>query len=748
MKTGQRSRSKLFYRYLFSYILVFFLPLVVAGSFMARYFQTTYQSEIIGNTNEMLEQTAVSVDTQLKRIKSISENIFSNPQFYPFNLEDDTPTGIAVQKELQKYLSADDSFIEDVLFYSGKGNYLHSPSTSYRIDNYFYTHHYENWDAETFREDIRSLRSVVIRPEEQVCFFERTDTVVTFIYPDNNPYMNRCLIFSVRASSFYQMLQGSVQDLNVVASFQNADGEQIVGFSSYDQIEDGLSFEGLETGDRIRINGKSHLYLCEESASTHWKYIVAADSANVLAPIRRVQALMVIGGALLTLLGSLLAFFYSRRNYAPVRQLRDTLPLPEEETGDEFDMIQLAVKSIKSSNNALSAELERAAPARRDYLFYNLVKGAFPTLEKFNEEGDQCGFTFADNRFRIAIFYNKDWNTIPLENVRKASSSLTGLFPAEVRAYCRGYIDGTSLMMILSFPEDFPEETQRSLLEQCRTLLEREFGYPPSAGVSETGAMDQIPKLYLQAQTAVDYRLVQGLGGTIWYQSIALKDLQGDPVFQNLDRKLEQLLLNGESEQIENLLFNIVRYIKSSNMTIILVKFVCFDIIHAVMRVTEEIGAEDRDFLSEIPNVFAISAYETIDELVAVVEKLGRSIRNHLQKRTAHQPQELSDQMVSYLKSNYSSVDFSLQTMAEVFDMSPPNLSTYFKKKTGQTILNYLTALRIEKAKELLSGSNMSLHDIALEVGYYSFTSFMRRFKQYAGITPGEYRKNSRYPNL
>ena len=96
MKTGQRSHSKLFYRYLFSYILVFFLPLVVAGSFMVRYFQTTYQSEIIGNTNEMLEQTAVSVDTQLKRIKSISESIFNNPQFYPFNLADDTPTGIAV----------------------------------------------------------------------------------------------------------------------------------------------------------------------------------------------------------------------------------------------------------------------------------------------------------------------------------------------------------------------------------------------------------------------------------------------------------------------------------------------------------------------------------------------------------------------------------------------------------------------------------------------------------------------------
>ena len=86
--------------------------------------------------------------------------------------------------------------------------------------------------------------------------------------------------------------------------------------------------------------------------------------------------------------------------------------------------------------------------------------------------------------------------------------------------------------------------------------------------------------------------------------------------------------------------------------------------------------------------------------------------------------------------------------MAEAFGMSAPNLSTAFKKATGTTILDYATRLKITKAKELLTGSNMTLQDIALEVGYYNPTSFIRRFKQLTGMTPGEYKSAAHAPGF
>ena len=80
--------------------------------------------------------------------------------------------------------------------------------------------------------------------------------------------------------------------------------------------------------------------------------------------------------------------------------------------------------------------------------------------------------------------------------------------------------------------------------------------------------------------------------------------------------------------------------------------------------------------------------------------------------------------------------------MANSLDMNSSSMSQYFKNKKNITILDYTTELRIQKAKKLLTTSTMPLDIVAEEVGYYNTNSFIRRFKQVVGITPGEYRKS------
>ena len=70
-----------------------------------------------------------------------------------------------------------------------------------------------------------------------------------------------------------------------------------------------------------------------------------------------------------------------------------------------------------------------------------------------------------------------------------------------------------------------------------------------------------------------------------------------------------------------------------------------------------------------------------------------------------------------------------------------PNLSQFFKEKTGRNILDYTTQLRMQKAKNLLADPNLTLKDISQQVGYYNVSSFIRRFKQIQKMTPGDYRK-------
>ena len=63
-----------------------------------------------------------------------------------------------------------------------------------------------------------------------------------------------------------------------------------------------------------------------------------------------------------------------------------------------------------------------------------------------------------------------------------------------------------------------------------------------------------------------------------------------------------------------------------------------------------------------------------------------------------------------------------------------------FKKETGQTFINYLNNYKIEKSKNLLENTNMTLLDISLEVGFDNLSYFHKLFKRKYNLTPKEFR--------
>lgn len=103
----------------------------------------------------------------------------------------------------------------------------------------------------------------------------------------------------------------------------------------------------------------------------------------------------------------------------------------------------------------------------------------------------------------------------------------------------------------------------------------------------------------------------------------------------------------------------------------------------------------------------------------------------------------LIDKIKMYLDNNFSDANFSVQEMADNFNLSINYLSSYFKEQTDENIINYITYLRIEKAKHLLITTDIPIKNIAENSGYYNVSSFIRRFKQITGVTPGKYRENN-----
>ena len=99
---------------------------------------------------------------------------------------------------------------------------------------------------------------------------------------------------------------------------------------------------------------------------------------------------------------------------------------------------------------------------------------------------------------------------------------------------------------------------------------------------------------------------------------------------------------------------------------------------------------------------------------------------------------DMAEKMINYIKANYSN-DISLTDISEYFDMSPCYLSTMFKHYTGENFKDYLNFYRVKKAKEYLQNGKMKMGTVAKMVGCNSINTFIRIFKKYEGISPGQY---------
>lgn len=98
--------------------------------------------------------------------------------------------------------------------------------------------------------------------------------------------------------------------------------------------------------------------------------------------------------------------------------------------------------------------------------------------------------------------------------------------------------------------------------------------------------------------------------------------------------------------------------------------------------------------------------------------------------------------IISYLTENYEH-KISLDQIARNMYLSPVYISKIFKEETGESPINYLIKIRLEKAKEILTNEeNLSIKEVAGRVGYEDVYHFSKLFKKYYGIAPLYYRKS------
>lgn len=130
-------------------------------------------------------------------------------------------------------------------------------------------------------------------------------------------------------------------------------------------------------------------------------------------------------------------------------------------------------------------------------------------------------------------------------------------------------------------------------------------------------------------------------------------------------------------------------------------------------------------------------------DIGAVYRLLRHSIQAEIRRRKEEKSlRELRPitEAKHYIQQHYQEA-LRLEDVSSAVGFNATYFSTLFKKETGQNFMDYLTELRIGKAKELLCGEELSVQEVAEQVGYQDLKYFSRLFKKLTGVSPSDYKK-------
>lgn len=135
-----------------------------------------------------------------------------------------------------------------------------------------------------------------------------------------------------------------------------------------------------------------------------------------------------------------------------------------------------------------------------------------------------------------------------------------------------------------------------------------------------------------------------------------------------------------------------------------------------------------------------IALCNSIAELRQVILSVFQEHLLRTEMATDDQCRKVIEDVQTLIQMEYGS-DIGVGYLANRVFLSPSYLSFLFKKSTGQSLVKYITAIRMERAKELLRDSTIKVVDIASTVGFANTSYFNLMFKQYNGLTPVQYRE-------
>ena len=210
-------------------------------------------------------------------------------------------------------------------------------------------------------------------------------------------------------------------------------------------------------------------------------------------------------------------------------------------------------------------------------------------------------------------------------------------------------------------------------------------------------------------------------------------------------RKLTSLMQFGDLESCADTFEAYLAQVHFYSMKSLMLRlYIGMDVYLAARNVSHGFGISNEEFVLSFGSIDDISSrMQTVESTASYLhEIIAQCIRWRIAS-VSENGNSVIRKAKDYIDGNYTDEDISLNKVAENVGLTPTYLSALFKKETKHNFTDYVTALRITRAKELLCCTNKLISEIAYEVGFRDYRYFSQIFKKQTGMTPRQFQNST-----
>lgn len=722
--------------------LVLFIPTVIMIKISINITADNLLVYLMDKETELLKSQKKDIESKLSIIDNVANQILFDNDVWSYLYSDTTePNYFIIKNIMQKLenITYSNKMIESIYFFDKKHNYVISDSLTTK--NTFIDQLVLN---DTFLKGTALKKSRIL---------DRSTTFTQYVPVNITAYVKKLdnifsgneaiLIINLKTDLFYDSLTTDENDSTVYITdlYYNS---IYCSKSELDEINKNIiqQINSLQDGAKILHIGKDSIFVSTITSTQYNLRFIKVQNYNViLDSVTKITkklitffSLVLIFSTILILLSAFYLYYPLSTILHKIRCYNSGTIIPEK---NEYALIDKTIEDLYNQNIDLNQKFEIAHGYLQTFSVHEFLINPKFDRSEFDKLLKVMGVTFPYPFFMIALI---NFDERLFKNTTNLRNIISPLFMPSNGIQCLVSFTGRDSIAIVINTCNGREVIFDFLTEILKSFKEQ--GVDATIGLGESfNDISLLPMYYNNTLAKMKQRVFSGC-----FEIIDLSfDYHNDIV--NYPNELQEKLIDAIKSQDREKAFDMLEalfteHFNNASNSVDYVKYVSYQIASSIYKSVLVLGATYNDGKINEYQLFCLikNANHIIDVKLALHNFVDESIKM-LEELSQCRYSELIQQAVEFIEQNYTR-DISLDDIARNVHLSPNYLSNVFRRERGDTIFNFITALRMKRAAELLATTDMPVKEIANNVGYNNVQSFIRFFKKHFAFTPNQFRKN------